>query len=115
MANCHSEPRALFLFMDEEAKTDREICSGQFPSHLKGKPCPFSDRGRIPEYSEFYGNFVLRKHSMDRENPWVTSCMLQKLGQLDQWEKEVALIFPKELGQKDLYRCRQMFLVLLLD
>jgi len=52
---------------------------------------------------------------MDEEGPWEASCVLQKLGQVDAWAREVPLFIPKELGQKDLYRCKQMFLVLLLD
>ena len=115
MAICHSEPRALFLFMDEEPRTDQEICSGQFPSHLQNKHCPFSDQGHLPRYFEFHGHFILRKRSLDDPSLWETSCVLQKLGQVDEWAKEVSLFYPSEYGKKDLYRCKQMFFLLLLE
>jgi hypothetical protein len=114
MAECHSKPRALFLFMDSEAKPDTEICSGQFPSHLEGKHCPFSDRGRMPRYIESGGKRIFRKHSTDPDDPNAHSCKLQKLGGLDQWREQVPLIVPKEMEQKMLYKCRQMFIVVLL-
>jgi hypothetical protein len=114
MAKCHSEPRALFLFLDEEPKPDTEICSGRFPSHLKGKPCPFSDQGRLPPYIVSRGETTIDINSTDSVIPDTQPCRLQKLGQVDQWRKEVPLIYPKEYAQKMLYKCRQMFMLILL-
>jgi hypothetical protein len=115
MANCRSEPRALFLFLDEEPKPDTEICSGQFPSHLKGKPCPFSDHGRLPPYIETHGELLIETNSTDSVFSDAQPCMLQKLGRVDQWREEVPLIFPKDCARKMLYKCRQMFMLVLLE
>jgi hypothetical protein len=115
MAKCRSEPRALFLFMDEEPKPDTEICSGHFPSHLKGKPCPFSDHGRLPPYFESRGELKLETNFTDTVISDAQSCMLQKLGQVDQWRKEVPLMYPEECARKMLYKCRQMFMLVLLE
>jgi hypothetical protein len=115
MANCRREPRALFLFLNEEPKTDTEICSGHFPSHLKGKPCPFSDRGRLPPYIESRDEPIVESNSTDYLAPDAQPCKLQKLGRVDQWQKEVPLIYPEEYGHKMLYKCRQMFMLVLLS
>jgi hypothetical protein len=114
MAGGHSKPRALFLFMDSEAKPDTEVCSGQFPSHLKGKPCPFSDHGRMPKVTESQGDPEIDHCSTEPEFLRAHPCMLQKLGQLNQWREEVPLVFQNELAHKILYKCRQMFLLVLL-
>jgi len=48
--NVHSgEPRALFLSPDGNIYPDSMICSGVLPAELNGKPCPFSQSGRIPD------------------------------------------------------------------
>jgi hypothetical protein len=114
MADCHSIPRALFLFPNEEAKPDDEICSGQYPSILNGEPCPYSDSGRIPLFCMIEGESKGNKEKRDTNKKQQASCILQELGRLDQWGKEYPLVFPKVLKHKSLYKCRQMFFVVLL-
>ena len=49
MMNDHSgEPRALFPAYDGSVYPDTLICSGILPAELGGKPCPFSENGRLP-------------------------------------------------------------------
>jgi len=114
MAESRSEPRALFLFFDMEPKPDTEICSGQFPSHLDGKPCPFSDHGRIPAGNISSGEFLLPEAIEGQPPESIQACNLQKLGRVDQWQGDVPLVFPEELTQEVVYKCRQMFIVMLL-
>ncbi len=115
MADSRSKPRALFLFPSSEARSDDEICSGRFPSCLKGKPCPYSDQGRIPLRDAFVdGDFlyVIREESNGLQ---VASCTLQRLGSIEDWIKDYPLMFPKGMSHKMLYKCRQMFFVIFLD
>jgi hypothetical protein len=115
MAESRSEPRALFLFLDMEPKPDTEICSGQFPSHLGGKPCPYSEHGRMPAGNISSGEFLKPKVTVDQLPGSIRACKLQKLGRVDQWQEDVPLVFPEELAQEIVYKCRQTFIVVLLE
>ena len=42
-------PKLLFISADGRVYPDTLICSGELPTELGGKPCPFSQAGRIPE------------------------------------------------------------------
>lgn len=114
MAESRSEPRALFLFLDMEPKSDTEICSGQFPSHLGGKPCPYSDHGRMPEGYVSSGEFLLPEDIEEQPPESLQACKLQKLGRVDQWQGDAPLVFPEGFAQEVIYKCRQMFIVMLL-
>jgi hypothetical protein len=114
MAKCRSRPRALFLFPDTEPKPDIEICSGIFPSHLNGKRCPYSYYGRMPPYIESGSEPIFDTDFTDAAISDHQSCMLQKVGRVDQWQRAVPLKYPEECAQKVLYKCRQMFLLVLM-
>ena len=114
MAKSHSKPRALFIFFDLEPKPDDEICSGQFPSHLDGKPCPYSDHGRMPRRDNAGGEILAQQDLTHQVPKLIRSCRLQALGRLEQWKSDVPLGYPKELENEILYKCRQMFMVVLL-
>ncbi len=43
--------KALFVSPDGNIYPDYLICSGILPADLNGKPCPFSQAGRIPDLS----------------------------------------------------------------
>jgi hypothetical protein len=112
MADSCGKPRALFLFPSSNPLPDDEICSGQLPTRLKGKPCPYSDQGRIPFHDPFDTGKSLQMNREDPSHSEAASCSLQNLGMLEDWVKEYPLIFPKGMGHKILYKCRQMFFVI---
>lgn len=115
MADSRSKPRALFLFPSSKVIPDDEICSGRFPSSLKGKPCPYSDRGRIPLSDALNDLDLSQRDGEEANRSRTSSCSLQRLGPLEEWVKKYPLIFPEGLGHKMLFKCRQMFFVILLD
>jgi len=89
-------PRALFLFPDEAAQSDAEVCSGRYRGWLGGEACPYSEGGRMPGAAE-----------PGLEHP----CVVERLGRLSDWRGEIALQFPMELGARELLKCKQMFLL----
>jgi len=115
MADCHSEPRALFLFQDSDPEPDYRVCSGHIPSHLEGQPCPFSDEGRMPALQDFPVICSYAPNGEPSSLRAASTCGLQFLGALEGWTKNRTLLFPKEFGEHDLYKCRQMFLLILID
>ena len=115
MADYHSEPRALFLFQDSDPEPDFRVCSGNVPSQLDGQPCPFSDHGRIPYFqalSATGNDDPGRESSM---SPFGSACVLQLLGVLKGWASGHTLLFPLKMSDHDLYKCRMMFLLILID
>lgn len=45
-----SEAKALFLSPDGNIYPDTLICSGILSTELNGKPCPYSQAGRFPDF-----------------------------------------------------------------
>jgi hypothetical protein len=91
-------PRALFLFPDEAPQSDAEVCSGRYRDWLGGQACPYSEGGRMPEPAE-----------LGPEHP----CVVEHLGRLTDWRGEIALQFPVEVGARQLLKCKQMFLLVM--
>ena len=114
MADCHSEPRALFLFQDSEPEPDFKVCSGILPSHLMGQPCPYSEDGRMPETHKTA--WIPRSGSSRKalKDQAFSGCGLQNLGMVNEWGRVHNLNYPKQFGMFDLYKCRQMFLLILI-
>ena len=114
MENRTSKPRALFLFLDGPVQPEMLVCSGRFPSHLAGKPCPYSDQGRIPlpppKQEEEHG---LAEFPAVAPIELTPACVIQDLGRLRNWRGKVALVYPKEFENERLFKCRQMFLLVI--
>lgn len=104
-------PRALFPSPNGSMMPDDEICSGLVPAQLRGKPCPYSDRGRMPTpvpIDEFSAQRLPGRGAVGDLAP---PCAVQHLGRLADWEAEREARYPVELGPLRLFKCRQMFLL----
>jgi len=105
------KPRALFLFQDGIFLRDDLVCSGIFPSHLDGKPCPFADEGKIPKQQPL-GEVKVSMHSnLGRAGDLVPPCIVGQLGPLRAWRRGEGARYPSDLSPLRLYKCRQMFLL----
>jgi hypothetical protein len=105
------KPRALFLFHDAMFLRDDLVCSGLFPSHLGGKPCPFADGGRIPQPQPLDELKASMVPMLGRIGDLVPPCVVEQLGPLREWRKCEGAWYPTDLRQLRLYKCCQMFLL----
>lgn len=105
------KPRALFLFPDGMLLRDDLICSGLFPSHLNGEPCPFADEGKIPHPQPLDEVRVSTHPNLGGVGDLVPPCIVEYLGPLWAWRKRDGARYPSDLGSQRLYKCRQMFLL----
>jgi hypothetical protein len=105
--NAHrGEPKALFLSPDGNIYPDTLICSGILPAELNGKPCPYSQAGRIPEPLPL--NRDDPSYSIDKEQPGelCSPCTKQNLTNLGHWQGHGKQKFPQELLSLRLFKCR---------
>ena len=107
------KPRALFLFPDRPAESDAEVCSGAFPSHLEGKACPFSDAGRFPLFAGSSDNSEGVSALTPRAFDMLLACIIQNLGPVKAWRAQALLKYPKRIEDCLLFKCRQMFLLVI--
>jgi hypothetical protein len=114
MHRVSKKPRALFLFEDGQFVREDEVCSGQFPSNLQGKPCPFSEEGRMPDLVPLDEQVQLSKSELEPGEEFVPACTLQRLGVLKGWLSVIWGRVPAKYQAQQLYKCRQMFLFVLL-
>jgi hypothetical protein len=108
--NDHSgKPKALFLSPDGNIYPDSMICSGALPAELGGKPCPFSQLGRIPDSVPL--NSQDPAYNMDKGRPGdlCPPCVKQQLAHLGHWQGHGQQTFPQELLPLRLFKCRQWF------
>ena len=108
------KPRALFLFPDGMFLRDDLVCSGIFPSHLDGKPCPFADEGKIPKSQPLDKVKVSTQPNLGRVGDLVPPCIVVQLGPLRAWRRRKGARYPSDLNPLRLYKCRQMFLLVVL-
>jgi len=108
--NDHSaEPKALFISPDGNIYPDTLICSGILPAELGGKPCPFSQAGRIPDPIPL--NPDDPSYTVDKGQPGdlCPPCAKQQLANLGHWQGHGKHEFSKELLPLRLFKCRQWF------
>ena len=101
--------RALFLSPDGNIYPDTLICSGVVPPELDGKPCPYSDMGRMPgviTLDPTASNYVIDKGQPGDLCP---PCGKQQLASLQHWQGHGRQQFPDELLPLRLFKCRQWF------
>ena len=94
--NDHSaEPKALFISPDGNIYPDTLICSGILPAELGGKPCPFSQAGRIPDPVRL--NADAPNYTVDKGQPGdlCPPCAKQQLANLGHWQDTARGSFPK--------------------
>lgn len=105
--NAHQgEPKALFLSPDGNIYPDTLICSGILPAELNGKPCPYSQAGRILEPLPL--NRDDPSYSIDKEQPGelCSPCAKLQLTNLGHWQGHGKQKFPQELLSLRLFKCR---------
>jgi hypothetical protein len=109
----HGKPRALFLFPDQPPVSDADVCSGGFPSHLEGRHCPFSDEGRFPLFEERFSQAESEREPRLTPIERAPGCVIRDLGPLKAWQGGMQLQYPKSFEDWHLYKCRQMFLLVI--
>ena len=104
-----NEPKALFLSPDGNIYPDTLICSGLIPPELSGKPCSFSQSGRLPDPVPL--DAEAPAYSVDKGQPGdlCPPCAKQQLATLGHWQGHGKQQFPKELLSLRLFKCRQWF------
>jgi hypothetical protein len=114
MHSVSKKPRALFIFKDGSLLREDEVCSGEFPSSLEGKPCPFSDEGRMPDFVSPDEQIAISNPELRSMEEFIPACTLQRLGTLGSWPGVLQERVPERYQALSLYKCRQMFLFLIL-
>jgi hypothetical protein len=106
----HSDiPRALFLSRDSQLVHDERVCSGDLPSRLEGKACPWADRGRFPAGSGRPQSLMSASEASKASDAVLPARLDKPMGRLGDWldlasgESGVAVL--------QVFRCRQMFLL----
>ena len=107
MSSVNTHPKALFLSPDGKIYPDTLICSGTISSELDGQPCPYSHNGRLPAPVPLDRNDP--NYSLDKGNPGdlCPPCAKQQLANLGHWQEHDRQIFPEELLQLRLFKCRR--------
>lgn len=108
MKELYNVPRALFLFQHGEVHPDSLVCSGILPSVLNGKPCPYSDNGRIPPPAPL--DIRDDSYSIDKGKPGdlCPPCAKQQMSSLGHWQTGANRV-PPHLSNLRLFKCRQWF------
>ena len=106
MNNHGSEPKALFLSPDGKIYPDTLICSGILSAELDGKPCPYSQAGRIADPLPL--NPDDPSYTIDKGQPGdlCPSCAKQQLAHLGHWQGHGNQKYPVELLSLRLFKCR---------
>ena len=107
MNNHYDEPKALFLAPDGHIYPDTMICSGLIPAELGGRPCPFSQNGRLPDPIPLCKNSSTYTIDKGRPSDLCPPCAKQQLGSLGHWQGHRGQTFPEELLPLRLFKCRQ--------
>ena len=104
-------PRALFLSPQGMIFSDRFVCSGELPSRLGGQPCVFSDKGRMPSPRPI-DEIMTRMHpKLGRVGDLAPPCAIEQLGTVEAWMEAHNVCYPDVIKPLRLFKCRQMFLL----
>lgn len=105
--NAHrGEPKALFLSPDGNIYPDTLICSGILPAELNGKPCRYSQAGRIPDPLPLNPDDPSYSFDKGRPGDLCPPCAKQHLTNLGHWQGHGSSKFPQELLSLRLFKCR---------
>jgi hypothetical protein len=102
-------PRALFIGADGQIYPDNLMCSGIIPADLSGKPCPFSDQGRMPHPQPLSEKEPSYSPDKGKPGDLCPPCAKQQLGSLEHWQGHNNQSFPPDLLKLRLFKCRQWF------
>jgi hypothetical protein len=99
-------PKALFLLSEGKIYPDTLICSGMVSAELNGKPCPYSQDGRLPD--PVLLDATSSHYSPDKGKPGdlCPPCAKQQLANLGHWQGHSQQPFPEELLPLRLFKCR---------
>lgn len=106
------QPRALFIAPSGDVYPDYLVCSGVLPAELGGRPCPYSEDGRMPEPQRLEAR--ARNYSADKGKPGdlCPPCAKQALGPLGRWDGHHGCTVLADLHPLRLFKCRMwMWLV----
>jgi hypothetical protein len=105
----NNSPKALFPSINGEVNPDNLICSGLIPAELKGKPCPYSINGRLPDLVPL--DETDPNYSSDKGKPGdlCPPCAKQQLAHLGHWQGHQQQAFPEDLLPLRLFKCRMWF------
>jgi hypothetical protein len=104
-------PRALFLSPQGKIFSDRFVCSGDLPSSLGGQPCLFSDNGRIPSPRPLDELMTKMHPTLGRVGDLAPPCVIEQLGTVEAWMEAHNVHYPDVIKPLRLFKCRQMFLL----
>lgn len=106
MSGVNTPPKALFLSPDGKIYPDTLICSGLLSAELNGKPCPYSQNGRLPDPIPLDATHL--NYSPDKGKPGdlCPPCAKQQLAHLGHWQGHGRQTFPEELLPLRLFKCR---------
>jgi hypothetical protein len=109
MNNRNGDLKAIFLSPDGNVYPDTLICSGVIPPELGGKPCPYSQTGRMPDVIPL--DPAASNYTLDKGQPGdlCPPCAKQQLANLQHWQGHGRQQFPEELLPLRLFKCRQWF------
>lgn len=105
----NGSPKAIFLSPDGSVYPDTLICSGIIPPELEGKPCPYSQSGRMPDVIPL--DSAAPDYTIDKGRPGdlCPPCAKQQLASLGHWQGHGGHEFPEGLLGLRLFKCRQWF------
>lgn len=105
----NGNPKAIFLSPDGNVYPDTLICSGVIPPELGGKPCPYSQDGRMPDLVPL--DSATASYTIDKGHPGdlCPPCAKQQLASLGHWQGHGSQQFPQDLLPLRLFKCRQWF------
>jgi hypothetical protein len=109
MSNHNDNPKAIFLSLDGSTYPDTLICSGVLSFELSGKPCPYSQAGRMPDVIPL--DPAAENYTTDKGQPGdlCPPCAKSQLASLRHWQGHGRQQFPEELLPLRLFKCRQWF------
>ena len=109
MDNHDSTPKAIFLSLDGSTYPDTLICSGAISFELSGKPCPYSQDGRMPDVIPL--DPTDSSYTTDKGQPGdlCPPCAKSQHASLQLWQVPSRQQFPAGLLPLRLFKCREWF------
>ena len=102
-------PRAMFIWRDGHYYSDSLICSGIIPLELGGKPCPYSEGGRMPKPQLINPEQESATPLRGKTGELCPPCMARHYGDLQGWSARGERPMPEELMPLRVFRCHQFF------
>ncbi len=115
MHTFHGKPRALFLFPSKRIfLSEEDVCGGLQIDEFYAEACAFSHSGRILYTSQPHTKTGSR-NGLAGEKYHLPSCVIQEVGSLADWGRRIDMVIPEHAAHWPVYKCRQMFLLIVLE